>query len=52
MRPVAGLFLGYTIKGPPPGNVRAYVRHASVFALAALATHPSTPARRRRGAAR
>jgi TetR/AcrR family transcriptional regulator len=52
MRPVAGLFLGYTIKGPPPEVVRAYVHHAADFALAALATHPPTPARRRRGAAR
>jgi TetR/AcrR family transcriptional regulator len=51
-RPVVGLFLGYTIKGPPPEVVRAYVRHAADFALAALAAHPSAPPVRRKGASR
>lgn len=51
-RPVVGLFLGYTIKGPPPEVVRAYVRHAADFALAALATRPPATSRRRKGASR
>jgi TetR/AcrR family transcriptional regulator len=49
-RPVVGLFLGYTVKGPPADVSRAYVGHAADFALAALAR----PVRRsrRKGAAR
>jgi hypothetical protein len=44
IRPIAGVFLGYTTKGPPADTVRAYVRHAADFALAALA--PRTGLRR------
>jgi AcrR family transcriptional regulator len=52
-RPAIGLFLGHSVKGPPPDVVRAYVRHAVEFALAALTAAADTPVQvRRQGAAR
>jgi TetR/AcrR family transcriptional regulator len=44
IRPMAGVFLGHTTKGPPPALVRAYLQHAGDFVLAAL-TPPRTQVR-------
>jgi TetR/AcrR family transcriptional regulator len=52
IRPVAGVFLGHTSKGPPPTTVRAYLQHASDFALAALTPMHSPARRTRTGAVR
>lgn len=52
-RPAIGLFLGHSVQGPPPDVVRAYVRHAVAFVLAALVAPAGVPAlSRRKGAAR
>lgn len=52
IRPLAGVFLGHTAKGPPADLVQAYLRHAAEFAVAALATPPAATPRRRQGAPR
>lgn len=52
IRPIASVFLGHTTKGPPPHLVQAYLRHATDYALAALAAPTRAGRHTRQGAAR